>query len=91
MFLIDSNVLITAKNQYYGMDFAPGFWQWLAEEHGHLGLRSINAVRIELLAQDDELAAWAKELPSTFWLEETEQDVVALRAVAQWTMADERA
>lgn len=26
MFIIDSNELITAKNTYYGFDFAPGFW-----------------------------------------------------------------
>lgn len=91
MFLIDANVLITAKNRHYGMDFVPGFRRWLADEHDELGLRSIDAVRHELFAQDDELAAWTKELPSSFWLEETEKDVAALRAVAQWTMSEERA
>ena len=29
MFLVDSNVLIEAKNRYYAFDIAPGFWKWL--------------------------------------------------------------
>lgn len=28
-YLLDSNVFIQAKNEYYGMDFCPGFWDWL--------------------------------------------------------------
>lgn len=72
------------------MDFVPGFWLWLAEEHATVGVRSIDTVRRELLAQDDELADWTKQLPPSFWLEETQQDVAALRDVAQWTMSEER-
>ncbi|WP_081763821.1 MULTISPECIES: DUF4411 family protein [Nitrincola] len=25
-YLLDSNTYIQAKNQYYGMDFCPGYW-----------------------------------------------------------------
>jgi hypothetical protein len=28
-YLLDANVFIEAKNRYYGLDFAPGFWDWL--------------------------------------------------------------
>jgi len=86
MYLIDSNVFIAAKNSYYGSDFVPGFWDWIATQHQSTGLRSVVAVREELLAQEDELSAWARALPERFWLEESEHDVEALREIAKWAM-----
>lgn len=86
MYLLDTNVFITAKNTYYGTDFAPGFWDWIAEEYLVRDLRSIRAVRDELLAQEDALTAWARRMPDDFWLDEVESDVPSLRAVAAWTM-----
>lgn len=35
MFLVDSNVLIEAKNRYYAFDIAPGFWAWLDHAHAN--------------------------------------------------------
>ena len=29
MYLLDANTYIQAKNEYYDMNFCPGFWQWL--------------------------------------------------------------
>lgn len=60
MYLIDTNVLIEAKNRYYAFDIAPGFWAWLDRAH-EAGLAcSIDAVRDELIAGNDELARWAR-------------------------------
>ncbi|MHB9004007.1 MAG: DUF4411 family protein [Coriobacteriia bacterium] len=87
MFLLDANVFITAKNTYYGTDFAPGFWNWIAEEHDVIGLGSVVAVREELLAQEDALSDWTRSLPDGFWLEEAGADVVALRDIATWAMS----
>lgn len=86
MYLLDTNVFITAKNSYYGSDFAPGFWDWIAEEYAITDLRSIPAVRDEILAQEDTLTAWARRMPEDFWLEEVDTDVPSLRAVAAWSM-----
>ena len=86
MYLLDANIFITAKNNYYGVDVAPGFWEWIAEDYLVNDLRSIAAVRDELLAQDDDLTAWARRLPQDFWLEELDTDVPSLRAIASWTM-----
>lgn len=33
MYLLDTNVLIEAKNRYYAFDLAPGFWAWIGEAH----------------------------------------------------------
>ena len=86
MYLLDANVFITAKNFYYGTDFAPGFWEWIEAEYTANDLRSIPAVRDELLAQDDELTAWARRMPSDFWRQEVDADIPSLRTIAAWTM-----
>ena len=86
MYLLDTNVFITAKNTYYGTDFAPGFWDWITMEFAANELRSIAAVRHELLEQEDELTDWARRMPDDFWLNEADADVPSLRAIAGWTM-----
>ncbi|WP_342318724.1 DUF4411 family protein [Corynebacterium mayonis] len=66
MFLVDSNILIEAKNRYYAFDIAPGFWDWLEGAYQQGLACSIDAVRDELLKGDDELAAWARANPDFF-------------------------
>lgn len=66
MYLIDSNVLIEAKNRYYALDLAPGFWEWLDIAHREGLACSIHAVRDELVAGNDELSDWAREHPMFF-------------------------
>lgn len=66
MYLIDSNVLIEAKNRYYAFDIAPGFWAWLDQAHQQSVACSIEAVRDELLQGSDELAVWAQANPPFF-------------------------
>ena len=33
-YLLDSNVFIRAKNDYYDFDICPAFWDWLEQAHG---------------------------------------------------------
>lgn len=66
MYLIDTNVLIEAKNRYYAFDIAPGFWAWLDYAYDHSLAGSITAVRDELLTGDDELTEWAEAHPAFF-------------------------
>ena len=49
-FLIDSDVFITSKNLYYAFDICPGFWNSLVHHYHEGELRSIDRVRVELLA-----------------------------------------
>ncbi|OHU01577.1 DUF4411 family protein [Mycobacterium syngnathidarum] len=60
MYLVDANILIDAKNRYYAFDIAPGFWEWLVGAHAGGHVCSIEAIRNEIVAGDDELADWAK-------------------------------
>ena len=66
--LLDTNVFINAAQKYYGLDFCPGFWQWLQQNLDCL--HSIDMVKSELVAKDDDLSAWCNEhLPSEFFCE----------------------
>ncbi|WP_369248066.1 DUF4411 family protein [Streptomyces sp. R41] len=66
MYLVDSNVLIEAKNRYYAFDIAPGFWAWLDYAHTNGIACSVEPVRDELLEGGDELATWARNHPDFF-------------------------
>lgn len=56
-YLIDSNVLIEAKNRHYGFDFCPAFWTWLVDSNLRCRVFSIERVKHELVKGDDELAS----------------------------------
>lgn len=53
-------MFIRAKNDYYGFDFCPGFWDWLDQAHRNGIAFSVEAVYDELVAGGDDLAGWAK-------------------------------
>lgn len=70
LFVIDSDVLITAKNLYYGFDLCPGFWSWLIRQHEAGRVGSIDRVRNELLNghPSDPLFQWVKnDVPAGFF------------------------
>ena len=48
-YLVDTNVFIEAKNDFYGMDFCPAFWDWLVEGNRDKRVFSIDRVRDELI------------------------------------------
>jgi len=76
MYLVDSNVLIEAKNRYYAFDIAPGFWEWLEGAHAAGEVGSIEAVR-------KELAEWAKA--NTAFFETIDQATTAhFPALTAW-------
>lgn len=65
-YLLDANVFIQAKNLHYGFDFCPAFWDWLDEQNNAARVFSIERVKDEILAGDDELAAWARQRAGLF-------------------------
>ncbi|MDR1427899.1 MAG: DUF4411 family protein [Bifidobacteriaceae bacterium] len=62
MYLLDSNVFIEAHRRYYGIDFVPGFWDWLHMSNGSGLLASIDKIRQELEdgTYGDELKTWVR-------------------------------
>ena len=85
MYLLDADVFIEAKDTYFAMDFCPGFWDWLVHAHHQGRLFSIDRVRAELLAGDDELSEWVKRIPRSFFLKPASNTTESLRVIADWT------
>jgi PIN domain protein len=78
MYIIDSNVLIEAKNRYYAFDLAPGFWERLDRHHRQGVLAGIEQVKSEITMGNDELSEWAIAHPS-FSSHSTPQRLMHLR------------
>jgi len=83
-YLLDANVFIEAKNRHYGMDFCPAFWEWLTDKNAAGRVFSIEKIGDELEAGTDDLAAWAKERGSAFFLKPDEKLLRSLATVAEW-------
>ncbi len=87
-YLLDSNVFISAKNDYYGFDFCPGFWDWL-EMAGARGIvYSVEAVYDEITKGEDELSEWAKA-HAGFFMPETKDALSAIASVNNWATAQD--
>lgn len=84
MYLLDANVFMEASRFYYAFDLAPGFWNWLADTDVGLQAHSVRAVRDEITRGAGDLVEWAQALPPTFWREDTEEVVTAVREVVTW-------
>jgi hypothetical protein len=60
LYLLDANVLVTAKNGYYGMDMVPQFWTWLIQMGQEGRLKIPKEIFTEITDGNDDLAEWAK-------------------------------
>lgn len=65
-YLLDANTYIQAKNQYYGMDICPAYWDWLDMQFGEGIIASVNMIGRELRDGNDELAKWVLARPGHF-------------------------
>lgn len=83
-YLLDSDVFIQAKNLHYSFDFCPAFWDWITASHEQGTVFSIEKVRGELIAGDDELATWAKARHNGFFLPPDSAILPSLAAVSAW-------
>jgi len=83
-YLLDANIFIQAKNLHYGLDFCPAFWDWLIQSNAAKLVFSIEKVGDEIDAGDDELAIWARQQGSSFFLKPDSAMLPALGQVSQW-------
>ena len=86
--LVDSDVLITAKNLYYAFDICPGFWRSLLHHYRRGHVFSVDRVRNELLAgrRTENLVQWVRdEVPEGFFLPaETEEVIHVYTEIMMW-------
>lgn len=83
-YLLDANVFISAQNLHYGMDFCPGFWNWLVREHENGTVFSVEKVGDEVQPGDDELADWAEARGAAFFLRPDAAVFPALARISTW-------
>lgn len=70
LYLLDANVLITAKNLYYEFGRVDQYWEWLAfqAEQGHVKIPI--EIYEEITVGKDDLVAWAKTHKEALLLDE---------------------
>ena len=83
-YLLDANVFIQAKNLHYGLDFCPGFWDWLIDSNDKKKVFSIEKVGDEIEAGNDELAKWVVQRGPDFFLKPDSSMLPTLNKVSTW-------
>jgi len=92
MYVIDSDVFISAKNAYYAFDICPGFWESIIDHYHANRVCSIDHIRQELLAGNskEDLVQWVKKMvPDDFFV--SSQDAGVMGAYGQimlWVQRD---
>jgi hypothetical protein len=85
-YLLDANVFIQAHKTYFGFDICPGFWLALERQNEAKRIFSIDKIRDELLALDDQLSEWVKNrAPETLFKKTADKAVsAAFREMVNW-------
>lgn len=88
--LLDSNVFITAKNSYYGLDLVPAFWTWLEAQAVAGEIASTDMVYDELREGNDDLAVWVKDRRDLIFTIDSSSAAVAahVATLGAWAMAE---
>lgn len=66
MYVLDANIFIQSNRSHYGLDIAPGFWDWIDRGHRDQVLLSIGPVGSEIAAGHDDLTTWAASRRNIF-------------------------
>lgn len=90
--VLDANIFIQAKNQYYGFDICPGFWSsllWLNRENR---VFTIDRIQEELTDQKDNLADWiSNEVPDSFFKKTSDQKVIdEFQKMMRWAFSEKQ-
>ena len=68
LYILDANVIITAKDSYYAMDQVPEFWPWLVHQAAQNHLKMPMEILEEVSAgpnKDDLFHKWRKDKETT--------------------------
>jgi hypothetical protein len=83
-YFLDADVFIRAKNLHYGLDFCPAFWEWLIQNNAAGTVFSVEKVRDDLHAIEDELSVWTEARGPAFFLRPDSAVIPSLAAVSAW-------
>lgn len=85
--IVDANCFIQPKNEYYGFDFCPGYWDWLDQENQLGNVFSIDRIGEELKRGNDELAEWANSKDDTFFIPTDPPALAGIAQINAWVSA----
>jgi hypothetical protein len=88
-YILDADVFIESKKHWYAFDIAPAFWenliQWIPRDQ----IQSIDRIRDQLAAGNDELANWVTDsnLDSAFERSDQDDVIAAFTEIVVWVQA----
>lgn len=82
LYLLDANVLILAKNQYYEFGRVDQYWDWLAYQSEQGFIKIPLEIYEEITVGSDALEKWAKKNKEILVLDE-EVDIVLVQRVTE--------
>jgi hypothetical protein len=88
-YLLDANAFIEAQKRWYGFDFCPAYWDWLEQSHAAGLVFSVEKVRDELLAGDDDLVPWGQAHGDDFFLKPDSAVLTSLSQLSTWATSGE--
>ncbi len=83
LYLLDANVLITAKNLYYEFGRVDQYWEWLAYQAEQGRAKVPVEIYEEITAGTDQLSAWAKDNKASLILEEDVDIALVQRVIIE--------
>ncbi len=85
-YVLDANVFIQAKNDYYRFSVCPGFWQVLAKTPD---VCSIDKIHEELQAEKDQICDWTDNLPGRFFKQTRDERVInQFQRIIAWASSE---
>ena len=84
LYLIDTNILITAHKITNPIDIHPTYWEKLKEVFGRPDVLSIDKVKDEIFYFEDDLSNWCKEnIDDHFW-KSSENSIQEYAEIQNW-------
>lgn len=76
-FLVDANILITAKNSFYPFDLARAFWEQLKYHVEQKDIIILKKMADEIFKGEDELTEWLKQFDDRLFLTNQDSEILA--------------
>jgi hypothetical protein len=84
VFLLDSNVFISAHRDYYPPDRVPEYWDWLVHQADAGAIKVPQPIWDEIKPHDEELKGWLQIHQNSFLLNPDESDVRVADVLAHY-------
>jgi hypothetical protein len=84
IYILDTNVFISARNTHFGFDLCPSFWAWLQKSNKENVLATTIQVKDELLKRNDDVAKWIHAQAESFFYDDEEATNAIYPNISKW-------